>query len=111
MCRDHCFETRRGKIIKDLRIIENRSLKDIILLDNKPWSFGLQIDNGIPILDFYGSQHDKELQNLELILIALSMMDDVREGINAHFKLRSILEISKEEIQVYLKCGKSFGNS
>ena len=64
LCRDHCFETQRGKIIKDLRIIENRSLKDIILIDNKPECFGLQIDNGIPILDFYGSQHDKELQNL-----------------------------------------------
>lgn len=52
LCRDHCFQTQRGKIIKDLRIIENRSLKDIVLLDNKPWSYGLQIDNGVPILDF-----------------------------------------------------------
>lgn len=39
------------------------------------------------------------------------MMDDVRIGIQEHFKLQSILQISKEEIQAYLKCGKSFGNS
>ena len=35
LCRDDCFHTQKGKLIKDLRIIENRSLKDMILVDNK----------------------------------------------------------------------------
>jgi hypothetical protein len=34
----------------------------MIIVDNKVESFGLQLDNGIPILDFYGSQHDVELK-------------------------------------------------
>lgn len=46
-------------MIKDLRIVKNRSLKDIVLVDNRVESFGLQINNGIPILDFYGSKHDQ----------------------------------------------------
>jgi CTD small phosphatase-like protein 2 len=52
-----------------LRIVENRSLKDIVIVDNKVESFGLQIDNGIPILDFYGSAKDIELVHLEKTLI------------------------------------------
>lgn len=36
----------------------------MVLVDNKPESFGLQIDNGIPILDFYGDKNDVELQHL-----------------------------------------------
>jgi len=39
-----------GFYIKDLRIIKNRPLKDIIMVDNLVHSVGLQIDNGIPIL-------------------------------------------------------------
>jgi CTD small phosphatase-like protein 2 len=57
LSRPHCMETRNGTVvshsgfyIKDLRIIKNRNLKDIVMVDNLVHSFGLQIDNGIPIL-------------------------------------------------------------
>jgi CTD small phosphatase-like protein 2 len=56
--REHCLETKKGKFIKDLRIIKNRSLKDMVLIDNLVESFGLQISNGIPILEFNGSPYD-----------------------------------------------------
>jgi hypothetical protein len=36
----------------------------MVLVDNKVESFGLQIDNGIPILDFYGDKNDVELQHM-----------------------------------------------
>lgn len=32
--REHCFKTKRGKLIKDLRIIKNRELKDIVIMDS-----------------------------------------------------------------------------
>lgn len=44
------METQNGFFIKDLRIIQNRELKDIIMIDNLAHSFGLQVTNGIPIL-------------------------------------------------------------
>lgn len=50
--RRYCMETVSGFFIKDLRIITNRSLKDIVMVDNLVHSFGLQLTNGIPILDF-----------------------------------------------------------
>jgi CTD small phosphatase-like protein 2 len=48
--RKNCMETQNGFFIKDLRIIQNRELKDIIMVDNLAHSFGLQVTNGIPIL-------------------------------------------------------------
>jgi CTD small phosphatase-like protein 2 len=48
--RGNCLETKNGFYIKDLRIIQNRELKDIIMIDNLAHSFGLQVNNGIPIL-------------------------------------------------------------
>ncbi len=41
-----------GFKIKDLRMIKNRSLDNIIIVDNLVHSFGLQLDNGIPILEY-----------------------------------------------------------
>ena len=40
-----------------------------MIVDNLVHSFGLQIDNGIPILDFTNNKDDKELLGIEKILI------------------------------------------
>ena len=59
--RQHCIRTKEGIYIKDLRVIRNRQLKDIILVDNAVYSFGFQLSNGIPILPFYYDKEDREL--------------------------------------------------
>lgn len=58
LSREHCFETRKGKVIKNLLIVANWHLKDIIIVDNLVTSFALQLNNGIPILDFLGDPAD-----------------------------------------------------
>ena len=40
MYREHCVETEDGVYIKDLRVIGNRDLKDVVLVDNAAYSFG-----------------------------------------------------------------------
>ena len=47
--------------IKDLRVISNRSLDDMLLVDNAAYSFGHFVGNGIPILSFFDDRSDKEL--------------------------------------------------
>eukprot|EP01017_Pseudomicrothorax_dubius_P043810 TRINITY_DN7356_c0_g2_i3.p1 TRINITY_DN7356_c0_g2~~TRINITY_DN7356_c0_g2_i3.p1 ORF type:complete len:417 (+),score=59.69 TRINITY_DN7356_c0_g2_i3:2-1252(+) len=51
LTRQNCMETRNGFYIKDLRILQ-RELKDVVLVDNLSHSFGFQIENGIPILEY-----------------------------------------------------------
>jgi CTD small phosphatase-like protein 2 len=58
--------------IKDLRIIANRNLEDLIMIDNSVLSFLFQIDNGIPILPFYANKYDEELVHLTFYLNCLA---------------------------------------
>mmetsp|Transcript_20223 Transcript_20223/g.19163 ORF Transcript_20223/g.19163 Transcript_20223/m.19163 type:complete len:86 (+) Transcript_20223:1365-1622(+) len=52
--RDSCIRNSDGFYIKDLRIFEScRDLKDLIIVDNAVYSFGYQLENGIPIIPFY----------------------------------------------------------
>ena len=41
-----------GIYVKDLRIIRDRNLSDVILVDNSIISFAFNLDNGVPISAF-----------------------------------------------------------
>lgn len=68
-----------GILVKDLRVLGPAvSPKDVALVDNATYSFGFQLDNGIPILPFYGDPHDEELRHLKAYLEAIKDTDDFR---------------------------------
>jgi len=74
--RQHCkFE--KGIYIKEISKI-GRPLEDVIIIDNNPMSYIINIDNGIPILTWYENQNDDELMKLIPLLKYLSKVDDVR---------------------------------
>ena len=52
-----------------MRIITNRALRDIVIIDNLPHSFGLQLENGIPILEYLCNPKDEELKHIQKYLI------------------------------------------
>ena len=58
--RDNCIKTTDNVFIKDLRIFKNRSLKDMIIVDNAVYSFGAQLANGVPITPFKDDREDCE---------------------------------------------------
>jgi Dullard-like phosphatase family protein len=78
--RQHCIQTNFG-LVKDLRVIANRNLKDMILVDNSASSFAFNINNGIPILPFYDNLEDEELRHLAFYLSCIqeTQADDVRK--------------------------------
>lgn len=62
--RQHC-DVIEGKLaIKDLRILSNRNIKNVILVDNSPHTYLYQKENAIPILSFYDDQSDSEMLKL-----------------------------------------------
>ena len=73
------METEEGVFIKDLRIIKNRRMQDLVIVDNAVYSFGFQLDNGIPILPFYDDKQDEEMKHLVYYLKCLAQYEDVRE--------------------------------
>ena len=66
--REKCVLSPDGVHIKDLRIF-NRDLKDIVLVDNAAYSFGVHLENGIPIIPYYDNKDDKELKTLYEFLV------------------------------------------
>ena len=77
--REHCTFI-NNTFVKDLKKL-GRDLKDIIIVDNSPFSYSFHPDNGLPILSWFEDKDDKELYNIIPILIFLSNVNDVREYI------------------------------
>jgi CTD small phosphatase-like protein 2 len=74
--------------IKDLRVIRNRELSQMVLVDNAAYSYYFQLDNGIPIIPFYNNRKDCELLNLEHFLIDQVLpCSDVRTVLRERFHL------------------------
>ena len=76
--------------VKDLSKI-GRDLTKVIIVDDKPYNFILQMENGIAIRPFWGDESDKEkndvaLLNLFKILVDIFKLnlDDIREGIKKY---------------------------
>ena len=94
--RENCIVSDRVHI-KDLRILANRSLKDVVLIDNAAYSYGYQIDNGIPIISWHDDPDDRELLYLTQYLKSLLTVDDVREVNQATFHLSTFYSDYSEE--------------
>ena len=65
--RESCIE-KDSIYLKDLKVIDNRDLKNMVIVDNATHSFAYQLSNGIPIIPFYNNYDDKELLHLSKFL-------------------------------------------
>ena len=74
--RENCIH-QKGIFIKDLRKV-GRDLKNIIIIDNNPISYIVNMDNGLPISTWYDDINDNELMKLIPLLKYLSNVEDVR---------------------------------
>ena len=78
--------------VKDLAIIADRNLKDVIIVDNSIISFAFNLQNGIPIKAFLGDKNDEELLFMVTYLEELFSKPDVRTHIDSTFKLQEFTE-------------------
>ncbi|CAD8182007.1 unnamed protein product [Paramecium octaurelia] len=86
--RDRCVLSQDGVHIKDLRVL-NRDPKDIVLVDNAAYSFGVHLENGIPIIPFYDNKDDKELKMLyDFLVDQVLPAPDCRIVLQSVFRLR-----------------------
>ena len=90
--RQHCVKAARRVYIKDLRVIADRKMEDIVIVDNSVVSFAFQMSNGIPIKSFMGEKNDTELMYMVSYLEEIYSQKDVRTHIADTFKLEEIVE-------------------
>lgn len=79
-----------GKFTKLLHVL-NRPLESVFLIDNQPFNFAFQMDNGIPIKSWSGEKTDSELMNLLPFLHKLKDTEDVRPYIRRVFGIKAFL--------------------
>lgn len=90
--RNHCINIGDLLRVKDLRILKNINIKNIILVDNNMYSFAPQLNNGILINSFYCDKDDKELDNVYRYLIDYILPAvDVRKVNEEFFGFKKIL--------------------
>ncbi len=63
----------------------NRSIKNVVLVDNSVRNFALSIRNGIPIKEYMGEEADAELVYLANYMRQLAAVEDVRTVIKEDF--------------------------
>ena len=78
-------------VVKDLRVLGNRKLKDIVILDNSVISFAGQPDNGIYIPTYEGEEEDKELLKILDFLKNIAGVDDVRPYVSEFAGIKKLL--------------------
>lgn len=74
--KESCVDIGDGISIKDLRVIQQRKVSSVFLVDNNPYCYGLQLTQGIPIIPFFGNPTDTELLKLEIYLSLLAGRKD-----------------------------------
>lgn len=75
--------------IKDLRVLKNISLDDIVIIDNSVLSFAFHLDNGIPILSYYRGDDEIEMNSL------VKLLDNLADVPQIKTKLRSLMKLYK----------------
>ena len=68
----------------------------MIIIDNAVYSFGHQLDNGIPIIPYYSqtsNPEDEELMHLVYYFNCIAQSDDVRVQNRKAFQLKDLQEL------------------
>eukprot|EP01016_Furgasonia_blochmanni_P055095 TRINITY_DN9154_c0_g1_i14.p3 TRINITY_DN9154_c0_g1~~TRINITY_DN9154_c0_g1_i14.p3 ORF type:complete len:119 (+),score=14.18 TRINITY_DN9154_c0_g1_i14:642-998(+) len=94
--KSHCLETRGGIFIKDLRIIRNRDIKKMLVIDSNVASFGLYLNLGYPILPWEGEADDIELAAIYDYLQELIYAFEIDDFNNTRLNLQGVLDLPKD---------------
>lgn len=86
--RRFCCITKKGFVVKDLRIFSREFRQDeMLLVDNSVYCFLPQLANGVPIIPFEDDFNDSELIHLTHYLISLAKESSISRINASYFKL------------------------
>ena len=89
-----------GIAMKNLSVITNRELRNMIIVDDLIHVWPNNLSNLIPIEPFYGNPQDRALEPLQKLLIKLHKSSDVRKRIQERIPLVHYTKTSFTEMQM-----------
>ena len=87
-----------GMYVKDLTVVANRSLREMVLVDNSVHSFSFQLNNGIPVSSYYNNKEDTELLRLISYLEQIVKLKDVRSANKKAFMLSRLFQMDLDAL-------------
>lgn len=105
--RENCSQVAEGLYTKDLSVVRNRDLRNVVLIDNAVYSFILNLNNGIPIIPYYNNKKDTELLKLRDFLMELKNLDDVRPYVGKYFEWETFVRHCNEPEVLYKRLFES----
>ncbi len=73
-----CIVRNEEAYLKDLRVLQGRSLTKTIIVDSQAFAFQAQLENGIYIPAYLGDKDDTQLLVIQQFLSSLDSFGDVR---------------------------------
>lgn len=95
--RDQCVQV-KDWIIKDLRVVGRRELKDMVIVDNSVISFAGNLDNGIYVPTYEGDPNDRELLPIIDFLKEIHSVDDVRPYVREFAGISDLLSVYRAKL-------------
>ena len=71
-------------------------MKDVLIIDNYVYSFAFHLENGIPIVPFFGEKDDTEMIKVIKYIASIHDKEDLRVPNNKVFQLKKILNSNIE---------------
>lgn len=68
----------------------------MIIIDNYVYSFAFHLENGIPVVPYFGEKNDSEMIKVMKYIVSIHNKDDLRVPNNKIFQLKKILNSNIE---------------
>lgn len=78
--RDSCTEL-TGRYVKDLTLVVGKDLGSALIVDDNPFAYSLQPENGVPITAFVDYMKDQELLKMVEFLKICYVYEDMRDAV------------------------------
>lgn len=97
LSRRSCIRTKKGYLVKDLRLLAGEDTSRIVLVDNSVHCFAPQINNGIPILPYFTGDSDNELKKLFQFLLELKNQNNIPLFLKKFFGLSQLIKCTTDQ--------------
>ena len=97
--RDHCTSFNK-LVLKDLRILGNRKLEDMVIVDNSVISFAHNMDNGVYVPSYRGDPNDNKLLPIIDFLQTIVDVTDVRPYVKEFAGIDNLFIKYKEDAEM-----------
>ena len=95
--RKNCVLINNMVLLKNLNFLYNLNFENLLIIDNNPEHFFCHLKNIMPIIPFYGEEHDEELLKVGMFLDDIEEVRDFRKVLEKFFFMERLVGLEQFE--------------